>query len=706
MDMASNDIKQLGDRDHCRRRPTMYVGGLEVDEKGRNSESLLTIIREATDNSIDEIKQGNGDTIWIAKEKIAKPNIKFEEDVSYIKQWYSYLVGDNCGGIPIKKTVNLRNEEVTMTELAVENFRAGSKFEAEDRADVDYIGMNGIGVSATNFLSTQFIIYSHLSCHDLKETTEYVKGLVKKNKITKLNSEDWYYKVSYEFGIRVKEELVKFDNDEILQKFAKQKVKPSTVTWFVPDPQIHNTVDADIPVTFRYMKYLNPKYKFFMNWKEDKDVPKSYKYKDVVVEKREFDEAALAKLTDKQRKKVMRNNKLTFTFAIEPIPNLKDDPVQDFSVNTLSTQEGVHKKLFVNAWVNAFCGYFKDLEIQKYAMMGLNVLCIMQCSEPEFNGQTKQKLSGLPGWSTTEVLPKLVRSFTKIISENEEEFKKYYEDVAAYTAARQNIGKIKELKKQLSDVVAGNKSASSYLPKKLLDCPCKDRTKAELFFTEGLSAAGALAKARAGLDYVAIMPLRGKILNTVGEKVEKSLENVEISDITNACGGVDDVHLPLEQLHFWKYIIATDADADGYQIGALLLGDLLQNHRFLFGTKENNYEDSRVYIAVAPLFAFFGVDGKKDAKKYFYSGQEALATEFEKNHKYKSFKRFKGLGELNPNELKDMYLNPENRKLVKVTPKDAEDALDVINKKNKDVRKELLVRNKVYTNDLIILEKK
>ena len=704
--MASNDIKHMSDRDHCRIRSGTYIGGSEVDEKGRNSESLITIIREASDNSVDEVKLGNGDTIWIAKEKVNKPNVKFEEDVSYIKNWYSYLVGDNCGGIPIKKTENPKGEEVTMTDLAVENFRAGSKFDVEDRADVDYIGMNGIGVSATNFTSAQFIIYSHLSCHDLSETTTYVKELVKKNKITKANSDDWYYKLSFEFGLKTNEELVKFSEDEILQKFAKQKCRPSTVTWFIPDPQIHNTTDADVPVTFRYMKYLHPEHKFYLNWKEDKDLPPTFAYKDVVVEKLDIDEAALAKMDPKQRKRALRNSKLTFTFSIEPVKDLKNEPTQDFSVNTLSTQEGVHKKLFVNAWVNAFCGYFKDLEIQKYAMMGLNVLCIMQCSEPEFNGQTKQKLSGLPGWKTTEVLPKLVKSFTRIISENEEIFKKYYEDVSAYFAARQNIGKLKELKKQLSDVVAGNKSSSSYLPKKLLDCPCKDRTKAEVFFTEGLSAAGALAKARAGLDYVAIMPLRGKIRNTIGEKIEDSLKNEEIADITNACGGVDDVHLPLEKLHFWKYIIATDADADGYQIGALLLGDFMQNHKFLFGTKEKNYEDSRVYIAVAPLFAFFGVDGKKDVKKYFYSGQEALAADFAKNHKYKSYKRYKGLGELNPDELKDMYLNPENRKLVKVTLENIEDAMEIINPKNKQSRKDLMIEKGVYCNDLIILEKK
>ena len=670
-----NEIIQITERDHARARSGMYCGSSEVDEHGRNSESLLTIIREATDNSIDEIKLDRGDTIWVAKDKIAKPELSFEEDISYIKKWFSYLVADNCGGIPIKKTTNLKGEEITMTELAVANFRAGSKFDSENRKDVDFIGMNGIGVSATNFLSTQFCIYSNLGCHSIEESTQFVQDLVKKYKIKKADLKNWYYKLSYEFGLKVSEDIV--EHDEVLDKFKKDK--PSTIVWFIPDPQIHNTVDADIPVTFRYMKYLNPNLHFYVNWKEDKDIPQSYNFSEKVVAVREN----------------VANDKLTFTYSIGVNKDLKKDATQDFSVNTLSTQEGIHKKLFLGTWSEALCNYFKDKEIIKYTALGLNILCIMQCSEPEFNSQTKTKLSNLPGWRASEIVPELLKSFTKIIRDNEEVFIKYYELIKEYWEARQNVGKLKELKKQLADVTSGGKSASSYLPKKILDCPCKDRTRAELYFTEGLSAAGALAKARAGLDNIAIMPLRGKIRNIVGESPDVSLKNEEISDITNACGGIDDVHLPTEKLHYGKYIICSDADADGFQIGALLLGALMQNHKFLFGTKENDYRDSRVFVAIAPLFAFFNVD-KTKKNQYFYSGQEAEATEFSKKHKYSNYKRFKGLGELNPDELKDIYLNEANRKLVQIIPENIEEALDLISPAGKDLRKKLLIDNGVY----------
>lgn len=668
-----SDIIQISDRDHCIRRFSLYVGGSELDDRGRNPESLLTIIREATDNSIDEIKLGRGDTIWIAKEKTNKPGITFEEDVSHIKHWYSYLIADNCGGIPIKKTTNLKSEEITMTELAVANFRAGSKFDSENRKDTDLIGMNGVGVSATNFLSTQFVVYSKLDCHNIEDSTEIVKQLAAK--FSKKQLKEAYYKLSFEFGLKQKEEIVL--KDDILDKFGE--IKPSTIVYFIPNPCIHNTTDADIPVTFRYMKYLNPKLHFFINWKEDKDIPKDYTFKDKIVVNKEN----------------VANSKLTFTYSIGLSKDLKKDAQQDFSVNTLSTQEGIHKKLFINNFSSAFCEYFKDRTIEKHVTLGLNILCILQCSEPEFNSQTKQKLSNLPGWKATEIIPDLIKSFIKLIRNNEDVFAKYYELIKEYWEARQSVGKLKELKKQLADVTSGSKSASSYLPKKILDCPCKDRSRAELYFTEGLSAAGALAKARAGLDNIAIMPLRGKVRNIVGESPENSLKNEEIADITNACGGVDDVHIPIEKLHYAKYIICSDADADGYQIGALLLGALMQNHKFLFGTKENAYKDSRVFVAIAPLFAFFGVDKTKN-NQYFYSGEEALAIEFAKKHKYSSYKRFKGLGELNPSELKDIYLNEANRKLVQVIPEDIEEALDLINPANKDLRKKLLIKAGVY----------
>lgn len=688
--MASKDVTQLSDRDHVRSRFGMWLGGNEVDDHNRNSESLITAIREASDNSIDELISGNGDAIWISKDKTIEPLNKEEyenKSVKEFKVWYRYTVADTAGGIPIKATKDLSGNEVTMTELAVGSLRAGSKF--DNRSENGLIGLNGVGVSATNFTSAEFSVYSHLSCHDLNETTDYVKSLIKSNKILKKTSEDWYYKLTYNLGIKVKEELVKIDADEILQKFSKTKVKPSTVTTFIPDPTIHNTTDADLPVTFRYLKYLNPNFKFYVNWREDKDLPPKYDFSDKVVIKRNQED--------------IKNKSITFSYSIGI--NKKLESIRDFSVNTLSTQHGTHERLFDNAWTDAFCDYFKNTEIAKYATIGLNVLCVFQCPEPNFSSQTKERLSGVDGFKASESLPELVKSFKKIIASNEDIFKKYYDNVVEYYTARQNIGKLKELKKQLGDMASGaNRSASAYLPKKLLDCPCKDRQRAEVYLCEGQSAGGGFIKARAGLDNIAVMPLRGKVLNTVGMDTNKALENAEISDITYICGGVDDVHLPYDKLHFGKYIIASDADADGSQIGALLLGDLLQNHLFLFGTKENNYEDSRVFVAKAALYAFYKIDGTKESK-FFYAGQENLVADFRKNHTYKIEKRFKGLGECKPEELKEMYLNKETRCLLQVKPTNVDEALNLVDKTSK-AKQELMLNEKVITNELLDLSER
>lgn len=125
--------------------------------------------------------------------------------------------------------------------------------------------------------------------------------------------------------------------------------------------------------------------------------------------------------------------------------------------------------------------------------------------------------------------------------------------------------------------------------------------------------------------------------------VNRALENQEVSDITYVCGGVDDLHMDINKLPFERYIICTDEDSDGKQIASLLLGLFMQNHQFLFGTAENDYKDSRVYIAKAALYGFFDVDGQKHTHQYFYAGDEDKVAEFQKNHTFRVGKRWKGL---------------------------------------------------------------
>ena len=701
--MASKDVKQLSDREHCRQRVGMYLGGISEDGS-ENPESLVTAIREAVDNSKDVLIQGSGNTIWCFVNKKASEPLgltKYEgKSNEFCKKWYQYIVGDNAGGIPIKRTINNAKEEITMCELAVANFRAGSKFSKTEAL----VGLNGIGVSATNFTSAEFIIYSHLSCHNLDETTEYVKSLVKKNKITKKNSEDWYYKLTFNLGIKVSEELVKFSDDKLLQKyFSNASDYPSTVTAFIPDPTIHGTTVADLPSDFEYLNYLHPEFNFYIDGKKVSSEI-GFEYSDSI-------RINLADTLESEEDKKWceseecKNPWIQFDFSIGLSETL-DENERYFSVNTLDCQQGKHVKLFDMCYTQACCDYFKDWEIEKYATMGVNVLCILQCCEPSFSSQTKERLSAIQDWDNDIThYDALVKSIKKIIKKNEEYFQANYDRIVEYYNSKMNWGKMKELQKTLGEMVKSeNKSSSAYMPRKLIDCANKDRQKCSVFICEGDSASGGLIKGRKGRDDIAIMGLRGKLLNVVDMDINDALENNEVYDITHICGGVDDLHVDFENTPFGKYVIATDADADGYQIASLVLALLMQNHSFLFGTKENKYFDSKVYIAVAPLYAFFGVDGDKDKIQPFYAGEEKKVAEFQKKHKYSAMKRYKGLGELNPDELARFYYDEETSKLVQVHLDDVESALSLVG--YTDWKHDLMIERGVITDDTIDLTDK
>lgn len=684
------EYKQLSDRDHIRARFSMYVGsGLEDGEK--YPESLKTCLREIIDNSKDELILGHGDTIWSFIDKKASEPLHTDnyegKSISKYKKWYRYVFGDNCGGIPIDKITDLRGDEVSIFEMVLGNPKAGNKFEK----DSALVGMNGVGVSCTNYLSAEFIAYDWLGNQSLTKTTDSIKKLLKENDVTSANKDNYYLKITWHLGLKYSEELVEKSKDEILAKFFAKET-PSVVISTIPDPTIHGTTVCSLPSDYKYLGYIYPKLKFYV---EGKKVNTKIGYKNKDSLEIPLDSAKNSDVAPK-------NPWMKIDYSIEMSKDF-NKYTHDFSVNTLDCQAGKHIRIFEAAWAQAFCDYFGNHDIEKYASMGLNVLFILRCPEPSFSSQTKERLTTVEGWESSAPIPKLVKSFTKIIKSDEENFKTAFDRIVEFYSAKQAVGKLKELKKQLGDMTSGkNRSASAFMPKKLLDCPCKDRTTAEVFFVEGDSAAGGFVKARAGMDNIAIMPLRGKVLNVVGMDTAKALENNEIYDITNICGGVDEMHLDVDKLHYGQFNIATDSDSDGLQIGALLLGDLMQNHRFLFGTAENKYEDSKVFVIVAPLYAFEGVDGKKKSSKYFYAGEEAEVAAFRKAHKFKTFKRFKGLGELNSDELKEMYLDPKKRRQVQIRPDNIEAALGIIGGAKE--KKDLMISEKVITLDVVELE--
>lgn len=694
--MASDDIKQLSDREHCRSRVGMYLGGISEDGSD-NPESLRTAIREAVDNSKDELLKGNGTTIWMFNEYCDSPiegNSIEGKVIPENTKWVRYTVADNAGGIPIKKMTDLNGKVKTMTEVAVGNFRAGSKFSK----DTALVGLNGVGISAGNFTSAVFTIYSHLKCHNLSDTTDEVIKLIKDNKITSKNSEGWYYKLTFNIGLKVEETIVRYDDEEFLvNHFYDAGEYPSTITTFIPDPTIHGSCIADLPTDFQYLGYLYPQFSFYCNHQK-LDTKIGYDFADSVTVMNPRLGTGYFGDNDENCK----NPWIKFDFSIRLSEDMFNYQRQ-FSVNTLECQQGRHVKLWDDCFTAAFCNYFKNWDIYKYATYGVDVLMILQCPEPAFSSQTKERCSAIEGWKyDVEYFDDLIKAITKIIKKNEEYFTKQYERIVAYHNSTIHLGKMKELQKTLGNIVKGNnKSMSALMPYKLVACTDQNAPNKSVYFVEGNSAGSSLVKGRKGINNVAILPLRGKVANVVGKDVNVVLENQEISDITYVCGGVDDLHLDLDKLPFERYVIATDEDSDGKQIASLLLGVLLQNHKFMFGTPENEYKDSKVFIAKAALYGFFDVDGQKGNNQLFFAGEEAKVAEFQKNHKFKSAKRWKGLGECNPDEIASMYFDESTAKLLQVTPENVDKALYLIG--TKEWKHDLMIEKSVITDDTLDL---
>lgn len=703
--MAQKEARQLTDREHCRAKVGVYLGGGEESEKPFTSgmtdselqklgkeTTLYTAFREAIDNSLDMMIEGDATEVYIFKDKTENPtSIKKvgSKDISKIKTWYQYTVGDNGSGIPIKQMINVNTKEKQTTcDNVVSNLKSGTKF----KKDKSLIGTNGMGVSCTNFTSLTFSVYSRLSCSDVTKSTKLVQDLYKKNKLTKSKDKTWYYKVTYELGIKVSEELVNLDKEDsiIANHFRKMKIYPSTITTFIPDVTIHEGIDCDISTNYGYLKVMNPKLKFYVNGKEDKYKPEEYDYP--------FSVKIKSQLKDEDNP----NPYMNFNGSIGLAEDLKNFE-HNFSVNYLASQKGFHVDSMKAGFTQAFCDYFDDWDIEKYVTDGINILCIADSPTPSFNGQAKERCTKIEGIKKEQCIEALAKEFTKIIKSDEETFTLHYERIREFYDAKQNIGKLKELQGMLGEMVDGkNKSFSKYMPKKLNDCSSKDRSNNEVLFVEGDSAAGGFVKAKTGYNNVAIMGMKGNITNTVGSDINDILENTkqtEIQDLVYLCGGVDGVHLTLDKLPFARYIIASDADADGEHIASLLLAHTLQHSSFMFGTPENDYNDSVIYRVDAPLYIFTKINGTNE-HKYFYAGEEKQMNEWKKNNRYKEEKRFKGIGEVSKTEIQEMYLNPETRRLIQIKPQDIEATLELMSPYDEGVaaRKELMVEKGIWHN--------
>ncbi len=316
---------------------------------------------------------------------------------------------------------------------------------------------------------------------------------------------------------------------------------------------------------------------------------------------------------------------------------------------------------------------------------GLTAVISVKVAEPQFEGQTKTKLGN--GEVTPAVDQAIATALTHYLEEHPKDAKAIVEKVVLAATARNAARHARELV-QRKTVLSG-----SGLPGKLADCSSRDRDRAEIFFVEGDSAGGTAKQGR-DRTYQAIMPLRGKILNVEKAQDHRMLENEEIRNMYTALGvsigtKEDSKALNIEKLRYGKIIIMTDADVDGSHIATLML-------TFFFRKMKDLIELGHIYIATPPLYCV----KSGNRKRYCWSDEERDAVSAEMGKGY-TVQRYKGLGEMDAQQLWETTMDPETRILRQVTIENAAEAdriFSMLMGDDVEPRKEFIERNAKYAN--------
>jgi len=612
----AKDIQVLEGLEPVRKRPGMYIGS--TDERG-----LHHMIVEVVDNSIDEALAGYASEISVVVHKDS-----------------SVTIADNGRGIPVDIHPKMKKStlEVVMTVL-----HAGGKF-SEGAYKVSG-GLHGVGASVVNALS------------------EYLRVEVKRdNKV---------YVQEYTRGKPKKAVEVGEENKETSTKLAGRKT--GTKTTFRPDPQVFPITDISfkrVKDQIRERAYLVPNIYFHLH---DERNGAEYHYF--------FDGGIRSLIRSLNRNKQIVNDPAFY--VSKEIDGVTVDVViqynQSFAetvesfVNVIRTPEGgTHVTGFRMALTRAVNDYAKSKGFLKEKDLALTgddmkegltaVIAIRMGSEGlQFEGQTKSKLGN------SEVQP-IVQNAVKsgleeYFEENPREATNIMGKVILAAKARMAARAAKEA------VLRKGALEGMTLPGKLTDCQEKDPSKCELYLVEGDSAGGT---AKGGRDrrFQAILPLRGKILNTERARLDKVLEFEEIKNLIIALGtGIGDT-FNIEKLRYHRIMLMTDADVDGDHINTLLLTFF---YRYLPQIVESGY----VYIAQPPLYKV-SVGQKFD---YAYNDEEKdkQVDKLKAEGKNPSIQRYKGLGEMNAEQLWETTLNPEHRVVKQVTVDDAAEADEVFN---------------------------
>lgn len=561
-------------------------------------------------------------------------------------------VRDNGRGMPvgIHEKTGISAVETIMTVLHAGGKFGGGAYKVSG-------GLHGVGASVVNALSTWL------------EVTVYQNGKI--------------YQIRFENGGHTVEPL----------KVIGETNETGTLVRFKADPEIFKETTVydyeTLNSRLRQLAFLNKQIRLTLTDLRGEEIRKDdYQYKGGIIEYVQFLNKGKNCISDKVIYVEGLQDNIFAEVALQYNDGYQSN-IYSFCNNIHTHEGGFHEDGFRMALTRVINAYAKDNGLLKKdetlsqddVKEGLVAIISIKHPDPQYEGQTKTKLGN------SEVR-KIVSSIAgeqikRFLLENPQDAKAIVEKSIVASKARIAAKKARELTRRKSAL-----DGISSLPGKLTDCSSKDASECEIFIVEGDSAGGSAKQGR-NAKTQAILPLRGKILNVEKARTHRIFENQEIRSMITAFGcGIQD-EVDLSKLRYHKIVIMTDADVDGSHICTLMLTFL---YRFMKPVIENGY----VYIAQPPLYKV--QKGKKIAYAYKEQEMDALRLEFKDGYKVQ---RYKGLGEMDAEQLWETTMDPENRILKRVTIQDAMEAdsvFDMLMGEDVDPRREFIQANAVYAN--------
>lgn len=691
----ANSIKALDQRTHLIKRMSLTFGAEGGTPENPFSTQKSVAIREITDNSVDEVIGGYAERI----------------KVSFFKDG-SVEVQDNGRGLPVDIGVNSNNEKVSGIILTLGTINSGGKFSNDSTRFSG--GLNGLGAASTNFVAarTDITVYRN----NKKYTLSFKEGkpgffdkpddpeakfteltdltYVKEEKDTRPAKE----KKAWKTGTVIKTWL---DENVFTSKYPVNRLDITErlrgTTFLLPGLEIEVYNEVDLIEVDGVEKPRVDKFKFeggiseLVKLNQNKDPLSEI----IHLEARETYKEIVPVLQDNGQ---IKNEEVDRVVIAEVA--MSWDVGYDYSmesyVNTIRTRlGGVHETAFERALTNAFTEKISSMRGMLPASMqlkpnfedfseGLTVVLSVKISEPQFTGQAKEELGGREAQRAIQKL--LTDVFTKFAnaSKNDAQMRIIGKKISDATKAREAEKEARDIKRQKNKL-----ESSTALPHKLVDCEITHTEDSELYIVEGDSARGALKAARYS-SHQALLPIRGKIVNTNKQTLQKVLANQEVQDIIRSLDAGVGKDFDTDKLRYGRVFFGTDADVDGGAISVLLTMLFWDLFRPMI-------EEGRVYQLLTPLFL---ITPRKKGMGNLYALNdiefEEITRKLDKDGIKYDVKRLKGLGEAGAKVLNETAMNPSTRTVKQITLTDIEKAqkmLDITLGSDVKPRKDWIERN-------------